>query len=259
VENLPTFWRYWKRFLARLWKDAVPWARDNILWAVAVLVIPPVVARLLYKNSVDWQFIRLTLYLYGIVFGAYLVLHFVRTPWKLDTERQQESSASQVALKESQAKIEELAWPLDHPIIRFVAWGENPTQNPFNQRGFLLRNSGGVSLEVRVEEFKVGTNAWTGSIVPGIERDETQFALVWMGSGNPFEKFDLLLAMQNQAGPAGLYAPDLSVPVSVVYRDARNNWYRGRADLTFIRSQHQLNFGPTTCEKLPVPPQQKWQ
>lgn len=35
---------YFQRWRAVLWRDAMPWARDNILWGAAVLVIPPLLA-----------------------------------------------------------------------------------------------------------------------------------------------------------------------------------------------------------------------
>jgi hypothetical protein len=53
-----------------------------------------------------------------------------------------------------------------------------------------------------------------------------------------------------------MYRPDFSVPVSVTYRDAQNNWYRSSAKLTYIRSQGRLEFGASaqeTCKRASIP------
>lgn len=94
---------YWA-FLKRFWQDSKPWARDNILWGVFVLIVPPIAAywRLHGKYAVDWELLKTTLYLYGIVLAIYLFVHLVRTPWKLNqghVDRHGEHREAELTLK----------------------------------------------------------------------------------------------------------------------------------------------------------------
>jgi hypothetical protein len=43
-----------------------------------------------------------------------------------------------------------------------------------------------------------------------------------------------------------MYRTSVSFPVSVRYRDAGGRWYRSCAELTYIRRQNRIEFGPTT-------------
>jgi hypothetical protein len=77
--------RFWRRFLG----GAGAWARDNIFWDIAVLIIPPIVAAIRNKaTSPDWETIKLALWFYGAVFAIYVLVHIVRTPWKVDQDRE---------------------------------------------------------------------------------------------------------------------------------------------------------------------------
>jgi len=231
-------------------------------------IIASVIAALSTAAQVYWQIVPANqrraywfsvLGPYALIFGLHLAWKRFVAPWKLDNNRQTKIGAQAEALELNEARVQELAkWPVDHPTIRFLEWAQNPQQNSYNQRGFLLKNDGGAALEVRVEEFAVGSQKWGGESLSGIGREETKFALVWWAAGNPFQKFDLLSSVQNQtASQTGfLLAPDMSVSVSVIYRDAHDNWYRSQADLTYIRSQYRLHFGSTRIEKLPNAPSQ---
>ncbi len=254
---MPTFGAYYRRFFLRLLKDAAPWARDNILWGAITLVAPLLIASVLHIGNPDWQLVWIALYCYLAAFTIYALSHWLRTAWRLDADRANELSKSEKVLEQAQEKIQGLTWPTDHPTITFEKWTEDPQQNAYKQRGFLLKNEGGPALEVRIEEFAVGTQRWGGKNLSRVGRSETAFALIWWIGGNQFEKFDLLSSMRGQAGPGGILAPDESVRVSAVYRDAHNNWYRSQADLTYIRSQDQLRFEPTTIEKVPDAPPQR--
>ncbi len=78
---------YWSRFLHALSKDSVPWARDNILVAGAMAVIPAFLIYLLdQKHSIDWELVRTALWLYLIMFLAYAAYHVTRTAKKLDSD-----------------------------------------------------------------------------------------------------------------------------------------------------------------------------
>jgi hypothetical protein len=48
--------RFWRRFL----KDATPWARDNILWGIVVLVAPAIAVYIReHRVAIDWTAIMI--------------------------------------------------------------------------------------------------------------------------------------------------------------------------------------------------------
>ena len=158
------------------------------------------------------------------------------------------------------------------PQLVFQRWDQIPQGHPvaiavtptvagqYVQRGFYLSNDGAAAHEITVETFEVEDHLWAGSaLVARIEARGQGFALVWLeiqkgiGSSLPADrKWDLLGAMaraeQTKYG-VSMYRPPYSVPVSVVYRDSNNVWYRSRSVITYVRTQHRLDFGPTTHEK----------
>jgi hypothetical protein len=78
---------YWVRFVQRLTKDSVPWARDNILFAGAMAIIPAIIAYIFDRaHVVDWPVIRLTLWMYLATLLVYVSYHSLRTVQKLDAE-----------------------------------------------------------------------------------------------------------------------------------------------------------------------------
>jgi hypothetical protein len=82
--------RFWKRFL----RDATPWARDNIIWGLAVLICPPLAIYFRDRHAqIDWTLIRTTLALYVFAFVVYALIHICQTPKKLDTDRQYRESS----------------------------------------------------------------------------------------------------------------------------------------------------------------------
>ena len=88
MEYLPTFWNYYRRLLVRLAKDATPWARDNILLAFLMVVVPAVAAWSRDPAHVpDWAVIKTTGGIYLILFVVYLIYHGFRSPWKLDIDQ----------------------------------------------------------------------------------------------------------------------------------------------------------------------------
>ena len=83
------FGSYTKRFRHRFWRDSAPWARDNIFWGIAVLVIPPLAVYLKDRGAtLDWATIKAALVLYAVALGIYIVYHLGRTAWKVDQERE---------------------------------------------------------------------------------------------------------------------------------------------------------------------------
>lgn len=85
LEPLDSYYaRFWKRFFS----DATPWARDNIVWDVIVLVVPPFAAYLRDRHTqINWALIREALWLYAFAAAIYILVHLCRTPKKLDLER----------------------------------------------------------------------------------------------------------------------------------------------------------------------------
>ncbi len=175
-------------------------------------------------------------------------------------------------IKDLRAVVERVTRSPNRPQITFARWDQIPATNPvampisptvagqFLQRGFYLNNDGDAAHEVTVEPFQI-ENLWCGSgMAPRIEGHGQGFSVVWLetqkgiGSGPPYEeKWNLLGAMsraEQEKYGSSMYRQQYSVPVSVIYRDSNDVWYRSRSVLTHIRSQHRLDFGPTTHEVL---------
>lgn len=88
-----TFGSYQRRFWSHFVRDATPWARDNIVWGVVVLIVPPVVVFLQNRTaSLDWETIRVTLWLYLVALVVYVAAHLIYTTWKIDQEREQDTA-----------------------------------------------------------------------------------------------------------------------------------------------------------------------
>ncbi len=105
MESLESYYtRFWKRFR----KDAEPWARDNILWGIVVLIGPLLAARLLHRHLlVDWELVYTTLGLYAVAAVIYAAVHVCRVPKKLDTERGAREAALARGLSDYEQKIKE--------------------------------------------------------------------------------------------------------------------------------------------------------
>jgi hypothetical protein len=107
MEPLDSYYvRCWKRFC----KDATPWARDNILWGIIVLVGPLVAAHLLHRHLlIDLELIYTTLWLYAAAAVIYVAVHICRIPKKLDDEREVRESALASAINERNQAIATLS------------------------------------------------------------------------------------------------------------------------------------------------------
>jgi hypothetical protein len=83
------FWNYSGRLLRKLVRDAAPWARDNIVVGVLMIVAPPVCVFFRdRKHIIDWEMAKAAIFLYAGIFAIYSVVHLARTPWRLDQARQ---------------------------------------------------------------------------------------------------------------------------------------------------------------------------
>lgn len=82
---------YAAKFVGRFAREATPWARDNIVLAAGMLVVPLFVGYLLDRSHrIDLGSSKITFALYGVVFLVYLAFHLAMTPWRLDQDRQAE-------------------------------------------------------------------------------------------------------------------------------------------------------------------------
>jgi hypothetical protein len=96
---------YYLRFWKRLLKDATPWARDNILWGCAALLIPPLLVYLRDPHAkIDWSVIESAIWFYAVTFTLYVLVHVCRIPKKLDDDREADAQV----LSESIGKREEI-------------------------------------------------------------------------------------------------------------------------------------------------------
>lgn len=84
MRNPENICEYYRHFVQRLCKDALPWARDNIFFACIMAVIPPLIAYLHDRtHPTDWTVIQTALWFYLAALLIYLGYHAIRTPWKL--------------------------------------------------------------------------------------------------------------------------------------------------------------------------------
>src|ERR1039458_1666496 len=100
----PYYTRFRKRFLA----DAAPWARDNILWGVVVLVVPPIAAFLHNPHTpIDWTLLKNSLVLYTFALAAYSLAYLSLTAERLDADRQAREQLLNIAVAEREQTIRE--------------------------------------------------------------------------------------------------------------------------------------------------------
>ena len=149
------------------------------------------------------------------------------------------------------------------PRIAFIEAGPIPVGHPLSngmQTGFHLANDGEeAAYEVHVQPFEIEPSVWaeSGRLSRIAGKPGTGFALVWL-KGFPATQFAvgkwrLLEAMAKAAATThglGIYQPSYTIHVMVNYKDGAANSYRSRADLTYIPSQHHLEFSNPIYEEL---------
>src|SRR5271165_1301327 len=81
-------------YLQLLWqshiRQAVPWARDNLVWGILVLLLPPITALSIFKRKIDWPPLWASVAFYAVALCIYVGVYFVRAAWKMDVQRQLE-------------------------------------------------------------------------------------------------------------------------------------------------------------------------
>jgi hypothetical protein len=87
LETLASMGDYAQKFRSRLWRDAKPWARDNIVWTGLMVILPPV-ATLIHDahHPIDWEIVSTTIFLYALAGIIYIGVHAFKTARKLDAE-----------------------------------------------------------------------------------------------------------------------------------------------------------------------------
>ena len=144
--------------------------------------------------------------------------------------------------------------PLHLPLLSFVRWGVIGNETRFGvQRGFYIANHGGEAFDVTVESFWVtGRKAMTITIAK-IAEGEQGFAPVWLDGDHTGSRWELDVALGIEAGSRikrkkMSRGQTLPVPVSVIYRDKNQLWYRSHCQMTF--SSGRIGFSPPVQESL---------
>jgi hypothetical protein len=161
--------------------------------------------------------------------------------WEEQYQRAEKASAEAASLR----------WPEDRPKIAIVRWGQVLGEDAARsiQNGFYLLNHGGAALEVTVESFPV-LDAHTKSItIPQIGPNKEGFAAIWIENQDNIAKWGLDVALgieaRNKINSKQMLRDEaLAVPVSVVYRDFNNLWYRSSCTMTF--SFNRIGFSSVT-------------
>jgi hypothetical protein len=99
---------YYRRVWRRFRKDAVPWARDNIVWGIVVLAVPLLVVYIRKPTApIEWDIIKATIWLYAIALVAYALLHLCLVPAKLDADREEAEKELRAVIAERDRTIRE--------------------------------------------------------------------------------------------------------------------------------------------------------
>jgi hypothetical protein len=258
-------WKFYKRVIGSAFTEV--WnATDKTLASVAVALF---LVGLFNREAVK----RLTTTWDGVSRWWGIVPIGVLVLYRLLRDNYEKFSSLESEVSKLRVKLDQLMWPSNRPQIVFDRWDQIPANHPlatlvdqrvvgaFVQRGFHLVNDGEAAHEVRIEAFEIDDGVWASSaMVTRIEGHGGGFALVWLenqkgiGSSLPHNvKWNLLGAMakaEETKQGASMYREDYRIPVSVIYRDGNNVWYRSRSTINYIPSQHRLQFGPTTQEPL---------
>jgi hypothetical protein len=147
----------------------------------------------------------------------------------------------------AQVKIKELECPPNRPQVSLVQWGVTAE----GRSGFYLKNHGGVALEATVERFRVGQFWINGETTAEVAAGCDGFAFVWLETSG-FDKFSIIEALrltwdkQFKSHQLSQGQP-LSVPLSVVYRDFGNLWYRSECDMKYLNNRVEFSSTRQTC------------
>jgi len=174
METLGSYYtRFWKRFR----RDATPWARDNVLWGVVVLVVPPIAAYLRDRHKeIDWVLVKNALLLYAFAFAVYILAYLRLTARKPDDEREAREQLLLSTVADHQQTIRKR-----DETIRMLT--EKPKHSPAEQHDYdiakkalqLLREKGVSALRHirRHGSLTFGTGMTSGPLPPGLSFNDT--------------------------------------------------------------------------------------
>lgn len=148
----------------------------------------------------------------------------------------------------AEKRVQELEFAPDRPKLSFRSWGQVrlesleflPTEAKVSlrfQRGFYLANDGGVALDIEVEAFSIGSQFTAyGSPIARIESGGEGFSEIRIKDADPMARhaLDLVLgiARDEKINKGELeYVKPFVIPVSVIYRDFNDLWYRTSCEL----------------------------
>lgn len=151
---------------------------------------------------------------------------------------------------DKQSTIDRLSWPDNRPFITFDKWDICSDTLDDPRRGFFVTNHGGTALAIMVEPFEVLGTRWMAREIQTIQGGQSVCALIWCEGIYPRDpaKWDLLAAFR-PVEPSGMHQTDRTIPVSAIYRDINNIWYRSRAKMVYA-AYGAIMFEATTQEPL---------
>jgi hypothetical protein len=144
--------------------------------------------------------------------------------------------------------------PDARPKLSFDRWDFTSTTMEDARYGFFINNDGETALDVHVRPFQISAGKSASSDpVTRIPAHAEGFIQVWLDEyasvPHSSEKSDLLAAMRAAFKASG-ETKVLSVPVIVRYEDFDENIYESAADLRYVASRDELEFGPTKQRKV---------
>jgi hypothetical protein len=255
VDNSPktTFWRHCRLVLGRAFDD-FGLGRDMALGAA--LAVATTGLQVFWKliseqdwNLNKWRWIASVVLPFVVVIALHIAYRLLTAPWRVHQQQESENwntTQSLVAVEESlrtqieqlKRKVGKLTWPEDRPRLTFQGWGWIHPPEGRTHSGIYLANHGSTALEVSLETINVGSLRTTGSTTDHICQNDAKAVEVWLDGEPEVQKWCLdnyLDGCWNQAKKSDTLPESkaLILPISVVYRDFNNLWYRTRGELSF--------------------------
>ena len=252
-----SFRNYIARFWHRFYADAAPWARDNIFWGLVVLLIPPI-AVVVHNSTarVDWDIIKTTLWLYLFSLLVYGFVHAIRTPWRIDQERERDIQTIEQEKHELQVRLASAEISLNDQSPKVHLQYSEPGTDFMSNTGLILHNAGkrtAFAIRLRCNSPKVRLD-FQGMPIQRIDpEDEEPVELLteylneetglWYAIGG-------VRGVQVRGCFEWLHTKDLLevIPVAITYKD-----YDGREYAINYAINHEDNFlgtGRIWCEKV---------
>jgi hypothetical protein len=110
---------YFGRFRQPLRDEAETWARDNIWWAAAMVIVVPVLIYVATGKAQEWIVLWWSVVAYATIFLCYVLAHAVITPIRLDRELRRK-------LRKAQNELECLKDGSPTLVCKGVSFHENP-------------------------------------------------------------------------------------------------------------------------------------